>query len=1837
MLSRNRIITWASFLLLLASLALTGAAHAAIEVTPESLVTPGQAVISGSEVAVFGINAVATAGETAATINSFEVDVLDDGLPPDMDPDVIEPADFASFSLYRDDGYMDGSYDSGDTLVLSAVPPFGPTVRADTGLAFTVVFSPISIPIPPDDTFPENAGYDYFVVMKTSTSISEGDDFLLRIPAQTISVLNPNLSFPPTNVDTAIITVMKSPTVKLTIKAIPIDGQGILPGSGAVELFAINGNADAPSFLSSVTLTVWDEGEEPEDGLQEITASDFLKFEIYRDGPGTDEKVNGLFNPPFGDEAPDIRIATIYSPFGYYADMHTPFTLTLVVPLEDPEILFNALLPAGDANEDKGDDFFVTVSTSDTIDSDFYMEEFSQIDDFYCVIYPFGVSVEAGGVYLYFPKPTEPEIETNKLVTEGISLDLQPIPMDVKDFESQYNWFPGSNNDLVNGAYRYYYFVPGENLRIRYLGERDREFTGISEDTIEAYEGTFEQPVVQTVERRHSLIGIDVAGGTSTQKEYLTGLTLTFSNLGSYLQTLIEFDPYFGIDRLIGSENNIWWLFFSGIAVYQDTNNNGAYDEPALDPDDYGFDPATGDQPLEFGVRRIPYGFGLPPYNENLPGTHYMLQLEFIDPPELEVSSDELPDFFIVSRLDSGDGDDSTLAGDSTAVNFGADFKISLERAEDYNFDGERETDDYNNDGLPQTPAVRFQMAAPHSSGLCILADNTPYYDIFHPYPSYPYDFREVRKSTAVVEGEDLAMDYGCDLPNDPAGCACTYRIVQRVDASSPPTALIGINATSSTVPQLHTMDDNRRKEITDIKLNFSGDGFEPSDIKDVLLVRDDKSPYDNRGGRSVGVFDIFNDLWNMPPPGASFGAAINSAEESPIPVPPWTWQDNEGVFSIVLYPSIAPLIYPNDDIESDASIDVFTDNFEMVQSTKSPSTLIPRDKVFSGADYFIVIETSDSISYDDEIRVEIPRYGLATSNGLSVFEGVNLFNPEDRYSNVQSVRANVPVQLHDLVLPNSYLGPNSDCATAVEDGGQWYVPVIGLNMYTNRPPASQGGVDVYFEQLIIAFLQYGTRDTLNIASDLLPFENVNGNQTANSGIQLYRDANGNGEFDGPSIDTLVKMDVTPSLGVNPSRVGLIGEEGNQVLMVFSSEENRQLVPSTDTGSNAGDDFFIVIRTSPIFKPIEDNFSVAIISFGPDSPFAPAPHTIDARENRPYDAISYLQAHPWGRRGIGFVDSNGFRTRSTETINTNVFNATGVTLLVPVTDFTSTLDTPQLTDPTHQVLLTWTDTNKDISSSPYVNENESGYWIESDIYGDFEPLANNPLPADTTSFFFDGPSSLAGKTIHFRIRPFRNNVPGTPLYPPFNGPGPTATCSATFWSSPRPEPYAYFSASPLSGCAPLTVNFTDGSYGDVTSYTWSFGDTDTSHDRNPSHIYKTANTYTVTLTATNSSGSGTYQKTITVNGTPTAIITGQSNACLGEPVTFYANTTGSPTQYSWNFGDGGTSALANPSHTYNTAGTFTVSLNVSSSCGPSLTTATKTITVSTGLVADFTYAPQDAVAPATITFTSASSCNATSWEWNFGDDSPVSNVQNPTHLYSLPGPYHVCLTVRNGISSQTGCNDVVISSSTPEISLSTSSLNPTCKTWTNAAPQTFTISYSGVGTPSYNIEKNAGWLACTPTPGLLSSSPKAITVTYSTALKPAGTYYATITVNATGCTSKSISVKLQIGNFALTKINLAGPQNGRTISSLPTFSWTTDGGSRNAFSVEIAFAPAGPWYSTYTNLKKVIYGNSYTMTSNSWAKIQAGIKVYWRVRGRDLDVVPQNIITSNELWYFIKQ
>ncbi len=246
---------------------------------------------------------------------------------------------------------------------------------------------------------------------------------------------------------------------------------------------------------------------------------------------------------------------------------------------------------------------------------------------------------------------------------------------------------------------------------------------------------------------------------------------------------------------------------------------------------------------------------------------------------------------------------------------------------------------------------------------------------------------------------------------------------------------------------------------------------------------------------------------------------------------------------------------------------------------------------------------------------------------------------------------------------------------------------------------------------------------------------------------------------------------------------------------------------------------------------------------------------------------------------------------------------------------------------------------------------------------------------------------------------------------------------------------ADFNASPLTGCAPLQVNFQDASTGGAVSWEWYLGNSPTPNtQQNPQTFYINAGTYTVTLIVKDAAGNtATKTKTnyITVFAKPVVNFTASPlTGCFNLPVQFTDNSTpgsGTITGWSWDFGDGSAPSTAqNPSHTYTTASSFNVTLSVTNSNGcTSSFTKQAYVVVGAKPVANFTnIAPTGCTAPETITFQNQSTGLPLTYQWDFGDAGAGFNSNssqlNPQHTYAA-GSYTATLVVTNSF----GCTDTI--------------------------------------------------------------------------------------------------------------------------------------------------------------------------------------------------------------------
>ena len=244
------------------------------------------------------------------------------------------------------------------------------------------------------------------------------------------------------------------------------------------------------------------------------------------------------------------------------------------------------------------------------------------------------------------------------------------------------------------------------------------------------------------------------------------------------------------------------------------------------------------------------------------------------------------------------------------------------------------------------------------------------------------------------------------------------------------------------------------------------------------------------------------------------------------------------------------------------------------------------------------------------------------------------------------------------------------------------------------------------------------------------------------------------------------------------------------------------------------------------------------------------------------------------------------------------------------------------------------------------------------------------------------------------------------------------------------QPTAGFSANPVSGCVPLVVTFTDQSTGNPTSWEWDLGNGTLSTQQNPTTTYFNSGFYTVSLTATNASGSNTFIRTqyIKVDDKPTVDFSASnSSGCFPLRVSFTDLSVGGSaaiTGYEWDFGDGGLSTAQNPFHIYTTAGNYSVTLKVTNAGGCSkVVSRPNFIQVSPGVIVDFSYtAPQLCKPPETINFTNLSTGpGVLSYEWQFGDGG-TSTAANPSYTYLTGGSFNITLITQ----SSSGCVDTLI-------------------------------------------------------------------------------------------------------------------------------------------------------------------------------------------------------------------
>ena len=401
---------------------------------------------------------------------------------------------------------------------------------------------------------------------------------------------------------------------------------------------------------------------------------------------------------------------------------------------------------------------------------------------------------------------------------------------------------------------------------------------------------------------------------------------------------------------------------------------------------------------------------------------------------------------------------------------------------------------------------------------------------------------------------------------------------------------------------------------------------------------------------------------------------------------------------------------------------------------------------------------------------------------------------------------------------------------------------------------------------------------------------------------------------------------------------------------------------------------------------------------------------------------------------------NGNGTVSPATVQTVEYgNTTSTFTFVPATGYhlnTVTVNGTTVTPTGNSYTFPAVTTNKTIIGTFAINT----YTITPSIVranGTVSPATVQTVNYGDTPIFTFTPAS----GYHLNIVTV-NGTTVTPTGNSYTFPAVTTnkTINGTFLIDP---PVANFTATPLTGGIPLEVTFTDLSTNAPTSWEWNFGynSTSTSFLQNPTFTYPGPGNYTVRLWATNEGGTNETEKNGYIFTYVAAVADFTADTTVGPRslnVIFNASASkGTPSSYYWEYGDPYSTTNTSletdleTSHTYGTAGLYSVNLTVANSYSSSYLYRHDYINVTPHAPnADFFINPQDTgFAPYTVqlnAFSYGFGDPATAWDWDFNDGSAHEYTQSVSHTFTSPGSYNVSVTETNTGGTSTAYNVITV-------------------------------------------------------------------------------------------------------------------------------------------------------------------------------------------------------------------
>ncbi|MFN5323585.1 MAG: PKD domain-containing protein [Bacteroidota bacterium] len=316
----------------------------------------------------------------------------------------------------------------------------------------------------------------------------------------------------------------------------------------------------------------------------------------------------------------------------------------------------------------------------------------------------------------------------------------------------------------------------------------------------------------------------------------------------------------------------------------------------------------------------------------------------------------------------------------------------------------------------------------------------------------------------------------------------------------------------------------------------------------------------------------------------------------------------------------------------------------------------------------------------------------------------------------------------------------------------------------------------------------------------------------------------------------------------------------------------------------------------------------------------------------------------------------------------------------------------------------------------------------------------------------------------------------------------------------RPSIAASFNFTQDGVCFPITATFIDQSV-DAVSWLWDFGDNATSTQQNPVHVFNSMPDNPITLYVWNAVGCMNAVSLPNINAMNVSVNQGDSLGC--SPLAFqFSGLSSMPASWSWNFGNGDIMSFSNDtlvsgSYLYLGNGSYPVSVAVTAPTGCTQTIPLATVSTS-GPIADFNFTPNNSCAPTIVNFEDLST-GAQAWSWSLGNGNN-SSLQNPLHVYNVPGVYDIELVV----TDSSGCMDTLVVPNAIEITGTYT--NFTASSLTGCAPHSVSFSDSSINATNWFWNFGDGDSSNFANPTHVFSQP--------------GVYYVILTTSdSAGCTS----------------------------------------------------------------------------------------------------------------------